>query len=208
MSYSKFKIQNSKLLSHQSGFSLLEMVVAMSLFIGAMLLATGIFQQVANSQHATIASQNTQESLKYAFEVMSKEMRTAVGNNNGSDCSAIESVKGHFKTFNGSDNAGETQTENLYFKNQNGECVSYKLEDGRIKIGRKKDADEYNMFMTPVSIEITDLKFNIQDEPADVFYAIQPRITMRLDANSKNGKVESKESITLQTVVSSRYYKY
>ena len=61
---------NMNIFSDKKGFSLIELIVAMGMFGVVMLMATGIFNSVINGQRRAIASQNTQESMRYVFEVI------------------------------------------------------------------------------------------------------------------------------------------
>src|SRR3989338_7515952 len=58
-------IQRTK---NQKGTSLLELLVALSLFAMIILSATSIFKAVIDGQRNSISAQNVQESLRYALE--------------------------------------------------------------------------------------------------------------------------------------------
>jgi prepilin-type N-terminal cleavage/methylation domain-containing protein len=55
----------------EDGFTLMEMIVAISLFVVVMLSATQIFRMIIEGQRSAIASQSIQENIRYFFEVMS-----------------------------------------------------------------------------------------------------------------------------------------
>ena len=61
----------------QKGTTLIEMIVAVAIFATSVLTATQIFQIGIQGQRKSMAAQNIQESMRYAFEVMDKEMRSA-----------------------------------------------------------------------------------------------------------------------------------
>src|SRR3989344_7553270 len=98
------------------GISLIELLVAITLFSFMILAATQIFKMVIDGQRSAISAQNVQENIRYAMEKISKEIRMAQISN--TDCLPA----GVNKVFNTA--AGSTE---LYFKNQYGDCVTYYL---------------------------------------------------------------------------------
>src|SRR6056297_2655975 len=97
---------------NKPGFSLIEMLLAISIFVIIVLSATRIFQLVVQGQRQAIAAYHVQENLKYFFEVMSKEVRMAKMDTAG-DCYPTDAV----------DQLYTAEEDNLYFKNFEGECV-------------------------------------------------------------------------------------
>ena len=66
-----------KIINNKEGLTLLELTVAVAIFSVMMLALTQIFNMVIRGQRNAIAAQNIQESMRYAMEVMSKEIRMA-----------------------------------------------------------------------------------------------------------------------------------
>jgi len=201
-----------KLKYDEGGVSLLELVVAMGIFVVVSLLANGIYINVINSQKLSISSQTTQEALRFAFEMMGKELRTAQGNFEGSKCASTtpmsipSSQEGYYKIFNGADNAGATTTTDLFFTNKYGECVRYNVELDRMVIRRATTTDLITTgYITPNELKINSLKFLINDTRADIVGTFQPSVTMMIEAEMLNGP---KQNIRMQTTVSSREYTY
>lgn len=179
-------------LSGQSGFTLLEVVVAMSLFVFTILGATAIFQAVVNSQRNAIAAQNIQESMRYAFEVISKEVRMAQLNTGGCG-SAVNSIYNKM-TVNGDDA--------LYFKNKNGDCVVYYLQDGALMVQR----GGFIASTTPSRVRITNLSFYIEDNPAGSSVFLQPVVVVNVAAETADAKAQDKQKMIVRTAISSRKY--
>lgn len=180
----------------KAGFSLIEILVSVALFVVIVMSATEIFRIVIQSQREAIAAQNVQESLKYFFEVISKEIRMA--KRNDGSCSNPGFINGQI--FSVSNNGlGKT----LNFKNYYNECVTYELvldssgqESRRFKISRNNNSG----FISPKSIEIGALDFTVRETTAR-----QPLVTIFLSARSlEDGSEASKMDI--QTTISSRYY--
>lgn len=198
----------------KSGTTLLELMVAISLFTVVVLIATETFQSVMAGQQNAIAAQNTQESMRYFLEMMSREVRTAMGTNSGTLCydetPADNALSGgEFKVFNVSDSTGPVdEGRALHFRNKEGECVTYKLDGGRIVVSRKEE-DGTLIFegnITPDEIAVSDLFFYVVDDEVDTFHSLQPIVTVRLNAESGISKQIFKNKMSIQTSISSRYY--
>lgn len=176
----KFPIKN------QSGFSLIEMTVAVAVFAFMIVAATGIFQKIVEGQRSTIAAQNIQEAFRYALEMMSKEIRNAQVNKTD-DCDLV----GIGNVYNSG--AGGTE---LYFRNKDNKCVRYYLLGNKVNIERGAD----DLPITPAGIIIDTMKFIvIQNANAE------PSVTM-LISGYVQGKAMQKEEIKIQTTISSRAY--
>ena len=171
-----------KIIKNKKGVTLLELIVAVAIFSVVVLSAMEIFQMVIEGQRSAIAAQNIQESMRYVFEVISKEMRMAQKSGAGVCISAN-------KVF-------ETDLNNneLRFINEKDVCVRYYLENNRLKIDRGSDSD----FITPDEIKISDIYFKVVD------YA-QSRVNIMMDIEAV-GKAMHKQPIKMQTTISSRYY--
>lgn len=170
----------------QFGFSLLEILVALGIFSVVAISTTMIFQKVTESQRLAIAAQNTQESLRYTMEHISKEIRMAQ-----EDDGACTSAPG---------TVFESQTGNteLYFKNQDGKCVVYKETNGAFEITRGGNPAAV---ITPNDINVSNLNFYIKS-------ADQPAVTIIMQVNNIRfgGADLYKSQMDIQTTISSRYY--
>lgn len=99
------KIQNSKTGS-QSGFSLIEIVITTGMIGILSVLAAGIFSRFLIIQRHDVAQQAVQEDVRFALELINREIRTGYGS-----------------TFALADSEGKGVT----FRNQNGACIYYRL---------------------------------------------------------------------------------
>src|SRR3989338_10006398 len=68
----------------EKGTSLIELLVAITLFSFMILAATQIFKMVIDGQRNAVSAQNVQENIRYAMEKISKEIRMAKISND--DC--------------------------------------------------------------------------------------------------------------------------
>ncbi len=189
------------MIGNKKGFTLIEVMVSVVLFTMIIMSVTSIFKMAIDAQRNAIATQNVQESLKYFFEITGKEMRMAVKNNGDCD-TAIVPIGSIFGLETNS--YGDT----LYFKNYAGECVSYFLEKDynnvlRFAVSRQKGSVRQVDFISPEKISINSLHFVLRSGGVYIF---QPQITMNMSASAaSSSKVQA--DMTLQTSISSRYYK-
>jgi prepilin-type N-terminal cleavage/methylation domain-containing protein len=193
MNYGKF----IKKFKAESGVSLIELLVSITLFSVLILFSTQIFKMVIDGQRSAISAQNVQENMRYAMEKMSKEIRMAQISNH--DCEAMFSAPrptAVFKVFNTTIDGSK-----LYFKNQYGNCVVYYLEDNRLKIMVGADTG----FITPAKVEVRNLKFFVDDDLIAAFHSKQPYVTMVMDAKAI-GLAIHEQKMKIQMTVSSRYY--
>ena len=59
--------------------------------------------------------------------------------------------------------------------------------------------------VTPVKIEVSNLKFNVVDDAIGAFHSTQPYVTMSMDVEAI-GLAIHKQKMKIQMTVSSRYY--
>jgi prepilin-type N-terminal cleavage/methylation domain-containing protein len=192
MTGNKIKKINSRI---QSGFSLIELMVSVTLFSVVIISTTQIFKMVVDAQRGAIAAQNVEESLKYFSEITGKEMRMALKNSDN-HCSSLPTANTY---YSGSDSSGNNI---LYFQNRYSECVVYKLEkdsEGNQRFWIQRD--ERGGFVTPAKVSIDSLSF-LADDPS----SRQPSVVIKLKAHSTD-RVKFPSEMTIQTTISSRYYK-
>ena len=188
--------KNYQILSSQKktpAFSLVEIIVSVSIFSVIILSMTGIFKMVVDGQRGAIATQNVQESLKYFLEVINKEIRMAVKSDG--TCVVDPGDVFNLVTTSGDDI--------LYFKNFYGECVIYSTEidiltgSKRFKISRAGSIG----YISPKQISVEELNFVLNSDPI-----WQDLITINIKAKALNAP-NTESAMTLQTSLSSRYYK-
>lgn len=184
----------------KAGFTLIEVLVSVTIFAVIILSVTSIFKLVIDGQRSAIATQNVQESLKYFLEVTAKEIRMA--QKNYGVCSGIPDEQ----IFTVYPQANGDLSDSIVFRNYYGECVRYSLgADGsnqRFLITRKSSSTEQSDFISPAKIRINNLHFIVSGTGSST----QPMVTINLNANAIGGN-QFKSDMTLQTSITSRYYK-
>lgn len=201
------------IIKNKQGVTLLELTVAVAIFTTTMIMAIGVFKSVIEGQRSAIAAQNTQESMRYAFEMMSKEIRQA--RKSTSSCETIIGSLGfpattaQYKVYNTA-----VSDSILYLKNRDKECTAYYLEIdangvSRLTIFRDDITDGFDdisYYITPDEIKISNLEFTVTDDIIESPHRIQPRVTIKMGVEMAKGKTMHKQPMVMQTTVSSRFY--
>lgn len=189
-----------KKIKNQKGTSLIELLVAIALFAVMIMSSTQIFKMVIDGQRNAVSAQNTQENMRYAMEKMSKEIRMAQISNEDCENLFAPPAAAIYKVFNTTDS--DTK---IYFKNKDGRCLTYYLENSRLKIKSGIGGGALVNFVTPAKIAVSNLKFSVVDDLIGSFHSQQPRVTISMDVKAV-GLVLHKQEMKLQMTVSSRYY--
>jgi prepilin-type N-terminal cleavage/methylation domain-containing protein len=179
---------------NRSGFSLLELIIAVALFSLTIIMAAGIFQTVTNSQREAVASQEMQENTRYSMEKMSKELRTAQKDKTHS---CIPSGNIYWV------NAGNTA---LQFLNFRGQCICYYLINGNLMTsgGGCENGTQENhnpVPLMPQRVKVSNLIFKVTDSgnhrQANVIFKMRVE---NIVGGQKNKKID------IETSLSSRFY--
>ena len=203
------KIKNVKInKSEQSGFTLIEIMIATGLFVVVMVVGVGAVLNVNTTYRKTQKIRSIVDNLGFAMEDMSKTLRTGtkydcpgpiliagsgytVSTSGTMATSACPSLKSHVISFQSSSNAGSSlpSTETVYIIVANG---LYKSVDGGNSFVR----------LTPSEVVIDDTKsgFTIIGAPAND--GIQSHIIINLEGNILYR--DNTSNFALQTTVTSR----
>lgn len=174
---------------NQTGFTLLEMMIAISLFTVVMVVATSMFLRSIDSQSRSITSKSMQESLNFALAIMANGVAGAKPT--ASDCGCP--VENKFFCISGS-------SESLTFKNSSDECVTYSvvLDSTRginiLALDRAGSPD----YLTPYNVNVSSLKFFIASVD-DLNYSIA-NVTMGIKGESLS-REDYPDSVFLQTTI-------
>lgn len=186
----KIKFRKSK----TSGFSLIEVIVSTTIFVVILLSMTGIFKMVIDAQRQAIASQNVEESLRYFFEVISKEIRMA--KRSGGHCSNIPAGD-IFATSTNS--LGDI----LYLRNYHDDCIAYSLisTGDSVVFNVENLSQNYSGILTPSRVSVSELDFFVHEVAGEQAY-----VSISLSANYL-GKEAARSEMKVQTSISSRHYR-
>jgi four helix bundle protein len=170
------KSLNSKsyILNSKNGFTMVELLVAMSLFIIFVVISSGSFIRALRIQRAIVALIAANDNASLSIEQMAREIRT------GTDFSSANS--------------------NLTFTNAKSIQVTYQLNSETMTIERGEDGSNFKP-ITATNVKINKLNFYLRGHQAGDGFP--PRITVVLNAAPNIPTIQN-ISTNFQTTVSAR----
>lgn len=164
------------------GFTLFEMIVAVGLFGVVSLIAISTLLALISSQRKTSTFQSVQDNIRFAVEVIAKEIRT--GRNFWS--------------------CGSFPCNEFQFTNAKGERIRYYLNSGVINKCSNYPTCPVGSVgsLTAPEVSVTDFNFYISGEsPSD---NLQPRVTIVVRALVGDESTRAFSDIRVQTTISQR----
>jgi len=172
------------------GFTLVEMLVTVTVFSLIVGTSTGIFVSAIKIQRYNLATQELLNQTSYALEYMDRFLRMARKDMTGT-CLTIVGA-----------NYENPSSSSIQFLNYNGVCQKFYLGGSKLMV----DLDVSDSFagefdLTSGKFNVTSLKFQIAGEQQTDIY--QPRVTifMTIEAVSSS---QPKPKLTVQTTISQR----
>ena len=169
------------------GFTLVEMIVSIGLFSVAVLIIMSALFSLVNVQNKTVANQNVQDNLRFAFDAMVKEIRTGREFHCGggtitdpADCPLGNS--------------------SFSFKNSAvpGQRVTYAISSGQLV----KTSDSVSQNITAPGVTIDRLTFFVSGSGQND--DLQSMVTVVLRGRINDPKSSKDAEINLQTTISKR----
>ncbi len=181
----------------------MEVVVAVGVFGIIMSMVMGMYSSVIEGQRHAVSAQMGQESMRYAMELMSKELRQAVRSDGECAQSGMPFEFAPSVFVNRNFNASSTD-EKIYFRNKHKICVSYYLKNNVLM----RRASTTEMAITPDDVKISGLKFLIRDNIINVNPGdrIQPHVTVAMKVETVSSREQYRQPFYIQTTISSRFY--
>ena len=159
------------------GFTLIEMIVALGVFMMVMTIISSAFLNIMNIQQKTEAFRKVNDNLNFAMEAMMRETRE------GEDYCPSGCVTGTFS-----------------FTNKDDKKVDYRLNNEHIKRQILSESI-FGLMLTSDEIKITKLSFSIRGNVANDKQ--QPLVIIAVSGES-GLKAKLKSKLNLQTTVSQR----
>lgn len=176
-----------------SGFSLIEILVAVSIFAVAATISTGALMSVTDAQQKVLALRIVQDNLSYFFDTMGKEIRTGSSYHCGEYFDDFRTSFRDCGTFPGS--------PSFTFINSAGNKITYRLNNNN-RIERILNGNPANaLVMTSSDAVIDSLSFYVKG--SSTTDKMQPRVTVILKGMA-GIKEKIKSHINIQTTISQR----
>ena len=188
-----------KVKQKNKGFSILELLVSIALFTVAIVTGAGLVLAISTAQKKAVSLQEIQDNIGFAFEAMSREIRTGKNYYCGVDNSDLKLTAEDVKDcpIGGVPDGGVL----FSFVNQLGQTAVYRVFNGQLE--KSSDGGSTFLALTSDKVDINNMKFYVYgSSSAD---DIQPKAIVVLGA--KTGEKFVLE-INLQTTISQRIIDY
>jgi len=168
------------------GFTLVEMLVAVTVFFLVISISTGLFVSAIRIHRYNLLYQSLLNQASYIMEYMSRSLRMAE-KSNGTICTSFSGKSYDY-----------TPNEIRFVNSNNNECWEFSLSP----LGNLQVVKNYGdpIYLTSGNLKIN--QFNI-DVSGDV-PGHQPKVTFVLDVEMKKGDLPWAPRVKLQTTVSQR----
>lgn|SRR3989338_494165 len=182
--------------TQKSGFSLIEMVVAVGVFSGAALVGVTALLSLMVSQRKAVAIQSAYDNIRFGVEIISKDLRTGDVYHCGSS--------GVLNLPQDCPPSGNAGTE-ITFLNSSGQTIRYRIATcgavGCIQKSTNGGADEQ---ITGDDINILNLHFFVTGSQPSSGESPPFHAVITLIATGEAGLGKSKSQFSLQTTVTQR----
>lgn len=180
---------------NKKGYTLIEILVAISIFFIVIAAPTGLFVGSLKGQQKALSTQELLDNVSYNLEYISRAIRMAKKDLAG-DC--IEEGSNY-------ENPGYNISK-IRFLNYRGHCQEFLLYNDRLGIKISTDEDEENLGeflpLTSDDLEIESVKFQLSGQKqGDIF---QPQATIFLKIRGKGLSPELQPEIKIQTTITQR----
>lgn len=166
----------------KKGLTLIEMLVAISIFSIMAIGAVNLFSSLIKYQKNLLDKAYVLNTLSYSVEYISKSLRMAQKDMTG----ACITAKKNYALVSVSD---------IKFVNNNNECQEFFLEGGLIKV--RKAGVVQNL--TPANVVVESFRFVLSGEGQED--AFQPKVSLSMKAKPANGSIPS---LLIQATISQR----
>lgn len=170
-------------------FTLVELLVAVSIFSLSVAVASGLFVSALKAQRKSLASQELQDQTGFVMEYMSRALRMARKEFNSPACLSKNGL--NFELTHGKNG--------IKFVNYQGVCQEFFLDGGVLKESKTGYSSSLPLTSARVSVAAFDIALLGQDQADDV----QPVVTFFLRIQGR-GSGASRPEIEIQTTVSQR----
>jgi Tfp pilus assembly protein PilW len=167
--------------THQSGFSLIELLVAAAVFMFVVPAVSGLFIQALELQRRATGIQKIEENAQFAMESIAREVRVATITSGDTSCSPPDPIT----------------TRELVIDHPVNGTVTYRYDRGSGYgiLSRNGEA------ITSTDVDIKTFAFCVRGSGSD---NAQTRLTMPMTIESTAGRPSNRVSVSLQTTVISR----
>jgi prepilin-type N-terminal cleavage/methylation domain-containing protein len=198
--------KNNLKIKSGAGFTLIEILVAISVFSIIISSISGIFVFSVREQRKTLTSQILLDQTSYVLEYMSRSLRMARKQIAG-EAQCLSQSGLNYEIPSAYQEGNENLGRGIRFINQlqGNDCQEFYLENGQLKY--KKNVDDppnsQTFDLTSNNLNITFFRFNLSGKDQSADY-LQPTVIFFLEIEGKGGAVGTQPKIKIQTTISQR----
>ncbi|MDX1607615.1 MAG: prepilin-type N-terminal cleavage/methylation domain-containing protein [Candidatus Spechtbacterales bacterium] len=180
-----------------SGYTIVETLIAMSIFVIVAVLGVQSFLNALHAQRIVIMEQTVAQNVSFALEFMSRQMRTAVKSSQSPDDDCLP----FGSTFN-------ANPPSIIFLNDDGECIEFRTQGGRllytsdatVPLGTREYIELISSGL--VAIDTYDIIVSGQTDADNM----QPKVTTILEASGVPQTPKDPQNVVIraQTTISTR----
>jgi len=187
------------------GFTLVEMLVAIFVFITVLGASSAIFVDVIRNQKRALANQELLNQTSYVLEYMSRAIRMAKKDDIGGVVNCLLGNKVNYEKTNNRILGGLNYSgPGIKFRNYENICQEFFLDNNGNQLKESKSN------AAPLPLTPSDLKVNFFNIGPDTSWSQeenppqQPRVTLFLDIERSDFPSGKKPEIKIQTTISQR----
>ena len=185
------------------GVTLIEMLVAVTIFTIILGAISGLFISGIRTQRRVLATQELLDQTSYAFEYMGRALRMAKKDLTG-NCLTTAGAKYNYENPGG--DISKIRFIKFDHATQTELCQEYLKEENQLKERKSTDATAANLPatgtpLTSEKLQVTSLKFNLSGESQTD--NLQPRVTISSEILGR-GAAGEQPKIQIQTTISQR----
>jgi prepilin-type N-terminal cleavage/methylation domain-containing protein len=165
----------------QAGFSLIELLVAATVFTFVAAGVSGLFVAALNLQRRAANIQKVEENAQFAMESIAREVRVSVVTSGDTACDPLDPI----------------DTRTLVIEHPVNGTVTYQYDT----LGGRGALTRNGQPLTSDDVNVTDFAFCVSGSAAD---GRQTRVTMPMTLESGTGRSDIRAVTSLQTSVVSR----
>jgi Tfp pilus assembly protein PilW len=173
----------------QSGFTIIELLTAMAVFIFVIVAALGIYATTFQRHYEARGIQLVSEELRFVMELIARDIKDSYVI--WGDTTSLYLA-----------HPTKSKDQQACAQINKDQCLIYKIEGTTIKVRGLGDSDEF-IPLTSSQLEIqTDTKFNIDANPNDALE--NPKVTILIKAKAAKTDPQGISEIYLQTTATQK----
>ena len=180
---------------NNKSFTLIEILVAVTIFSLVVAAGSGIFISSISGQQKSLAFQKVLSESSYVMEYVSRSLRMAQKDDieiNGVTKNCLSGDKVNYEIT--------PSGKGIKFRNYKNECQEFYLDTSAKQL--KESKDEVENYLTSEKLEVLAFNINLLGQSQED--SKQPRVTIFLDIKTRGQRAQTQYEMKIQTTISQR----